>query len=380
MVELIFWISLLLLVWTFLGYPFAIVFLSKIIPKPWHKKTFSGSVSMVIAAHNEEAVIREKIENCLVLDFGEARQEIFIVSDGSIDGTNDILREYDGLCETLQFISYHPRKGKANALNVAVSKARGDILIFSDANVIIDKESCIALLSPFEDSEVGAVCGKVVVHARGDEEVAGESLYMKYEAMIQRAESSVNSMVGVDGALFALRRNLFRPLAESTILDDFALAMLAPLEGQRIVYEDRASAVEEVVPSVDDEFKRKTRIVTGGYQYLAGFLKQGHKVNPMMRVSFISHKLLRWLAPFFLITVFVANITVMDHVMFCWIFMTQIFCYAMAGLGFFVKKFRKIHLIYLPYYFVVINFAAFVGFFRFLTLKEQPLWEKVERK
>jgi cellulose synthase/poly-beta-1,6-N-acetylglucosamine synthase-like glycosyltransferase len=380
LVKLIFWISLLLLFWTFLGYPLTVIFLSKIISKPWHKKAFSGTVSMVIAAHNEEDVIREKIENCMALDFGEARHEIFIVSDGSFDRTNDILREYDGLFKQLQIITYHPRKGKANALNVAVSRANGDILIFSDANVIINKESCLALLESFEDSQVGAVCGKVLVRASGGEEIAGESLYMKYEATVQRAEGLLHSMVGVDGALFALRRDLFRPLAENIILDDFTLSMQAPIAGQRIVYEDRALAVEEVVPSVDNEFKRKARIVTGGYQYLANSLKQGHKINPMMWFSFMSHKILRWTAPFFLIVTLVANIAIMNQKLFYWTFMIQVFCYLLAGLGLFIRDLRKIHLVYLPYYFFVINLAALIGFFRFLTLKEQSLWDKVERK
>jgi len=376
---LFFWLSFLLLGWTFAGYPLAVAALARFFPRPWQKKEFAGSVSMIIAAHNEEEVIRDKVENCLALDLGAAEAEIFIVSDGSTDKTNDILDEFVNRSERLRIITYHPRAGKANALNVAVAESRGEILVFGDANVMVGEKSCRSLLAPFADPEVGVVCGRVLVRARGEAEVAGESLYMKYEAAVQQAEALLGSMVGVDGALFAMRRSLFSPLRPEIVLDDFTLSMRAPVAGQRIVYEKDAVAVEEVVPSAANEFKRKARIVAGGYQYLAGFLRSGSSFSAEMWFAFISHKLLRWLAPFLLLLLFFANLFLLKSPPYAVLFAGQTIFYLLAVLGFLIKELRKNYLIYLPYYFCVVNFAAFQGFFRFLALRQQALWDKVAR-
>ncbi|MGV1098215.1 glycosyltransferase family 2 protein [Thiovibrio sp. JS02] len=377
--SLLLWLSLLLLAWTFAGYPLAVIVLSRFLARPWRTGPFSGSVSMIIAAHNEEEVIRDKAENCLSLDFGGADAEILMVSDGSLDGTNAILEEFAGRSERLRIITYQPRAGKANALNVAVAQAKGEILIFGDANVMVGETSCQPLLAPFSDPEVGVVCGRVLVRARGEQEVAGEGLYMRYEAAVQYAEARLYSMVGVDGALFAMRRALFNPLTLDTILDDFTLSMQAAASGLRIVYEKEAVAVEEVIPSAANEFKRKARIVAGGYQYLANFLKSGRSFKAGMWFAFFSHKILRWLAPFLLIMLFASNLFLLDSSLYALLLVGQLFFYLLAALGFLKKELRTNHLVYLPYYFCVVNLAAFRGFFRFLSLRQQTLWEKVER-
>ncbi len=373
------WTSLGLLAWTFAGYPLFMLSLSKLFPKPWHTAPFTGTVSMVIAAHNEEDVIRDKVRNCLNLDFADADAEIIIVSDGSTDATNAILTEFSAADPRLHIVCYQPRAGKANALNVGVSQARGDVLIFGDANVMVGEKSCPALLAPFADPSVGAVCGHVLVRARGDQEVAGESLYMRYEAIVQRSEALLYSMVGVDGALFALRRDLFQPLPSGLILDDFMLSMHAPTAGLRTVYASDAVAVEEVIPSAHNESKRKVRIVSGGFQFLAAFLRSGRTLRPTMWFMFVSHKVLRWIAPFLLILVLIANLLVLDVIGFGWLLAAQIAFYVTALLGHLFARLRRHLLVYLPYYFTVVNLAALRGFFRFMSLRQQVLWDKVER-
>jgi cellulose synthase/poly-beta-1,6-N-acetylglucosamine synthase-like glycosyltransferase len=377
--SLIFWFSGLILLWTFAGYPLAVNILSRIHSKHWQKRPFTGSVSMIIAAYNEEEVIRGKVNNCLALDFTPAKAEIIIVSDGSTDKTNAILSEFIGRSERLRIITYPRRAGKANALNLAVTHANGEILIFGDANVLVHEKSCQHLLAPFADPDVGVVCGHVLVRPRGTQEVAGESLYMRFEAALQRAEALLGSMVGVDGALFAMRRELFRPLAPGTILDDFSLSMEAPLAGQRIVYEKDALAVEEVVPSAANEFKRKVRIVAGGYQFLVDFLRSKRSFRAGMWFTFFSHKILRWLAPFFLFIILITNAFIVGDYGYRLFFLAQILFYLLAGIGFLKKELRLNYLFYLPYFFCVVNLAAFQGFFRFLALRQQALWDKVER-
>jgi poly-beta-1,6-N-acetyl-D-glucosamine synthase len=379
LLQTVFWLSFCLLAWTYIGYPLTALLLSRVFPKPWQRGEFGGSVSMIIAAHNEEDVIREKVENCLNLDFGSANSEIIIVSDGSTDDTNAILEEFSGVGPRLRVITYQPRAGKANALNVGVSQSRGQILIFGDANVMVAERSCRTLLAPFADPTVGAVCGRVLVRACGDDEIAGESLYMKYEGVVQRAAAQLWSMVGVDGALFAIRRDLFQPLDPGIILDDLMLSMQAPTARLRIVYEKEAVAVEDAVPSVENEFKRKARIVAGGYQFLAAFLRSGRSLSPGMWFVFVSHRVLRWCAPFPLLLLFVSNISLLDIVGYRWLFGAQCAFYLLATLGILKSGLRRNYLVYVPYYFTVVNMAAFQGFFRFLASKQQVLWEKVER-
>jgi cellulose synthase/poly-beta-1,6-N-acetylglucosamine synthase-like glycosyltransferase len=378
-VTVFLWLSFCLLAWTFAGYPLFVLILASIFARPWRRESFSGKVSLIIAAHNEEEVIRAKVENCLALDFGAADHEIIIVSDGSTDKTNLILKEFAGQPGGVQIITYQPRAGKPNALNVAVARARGDILIFGDANVMVGETSCQELLAPFADPEVGVVCGHVLVRARGEQEVAGESLYMRYEAAIQQAEARLGSMVGVDGALFAMRRDLFLTLSLATILDDFTLSMQAAVQRQRIVYEENALAVEEVVPLAHNEFKRKGRIVAGGYQYLADFLNGGDSLSFGMWFAFISHKILRWLAPFLLLALLISNIFMYKDAAYFLLLMVQGGFYLLAVLGFLIKGLRTSYLVYLPYYFCVVNLAAFQGFWRFMTARQQAVWEKVER-
>ncbi len=334
---------------------------------------------MIIAAYNEEDVIREKMENCLNLDFGSADAEIIIVSDGSTDNTNAILKEFSEVSPRIRIITYQPRAGKPNALNMGVSKSRGQILIFSDANVMVGEGSCRTLLTPFADPTVGVVCGRVLVRDCGDREIAGESLYMKYEGVVQRASAQFWSMVGVDGALYAMRRDLFQPLAPSIILDDLMLTTQAPAAGQRIVYEKEAVAVEDAVPSVKNEFKRKARIVAGGYQNVAAFMRSSLTLSPSVWFVFLSHRILRWCAPFPLLLLFLSNICLLDIVGYRWLFGAQCAFYLLAILGVLISGLRRNYLVYVPYYFTMVNMAAFQGFYRFLTSQQQVLWDKVER-
>jgi cellulose synthase/poly-beta-1,6-N-acetylglucosamine synthase-like glycosyltransferase len=279
----------------------------------------------------------------------------------------------------LKIINSQPRAGKPSAINTGVSEAFGDVLILGDANVIIEPEALLELLLPFADPNVGSVCAKVAVRGMGNKEIAGESLYMKFESRIQEAEAKFWTMVGTDGALFALRRNLFTPLADDTILDDFALSMQAPLAGQRIVYASDARAVEEVQSSVVDEFRRKSRIVAGGYQYLYWLLRNKCRLGWRTWFSFVSHKLMRWLSPFFLFGLFLCSLALKNDPLFKLILTGQLALYFLALTAHIIPAMRKYHTLYIPYYFFVINLAALMGLLRSIAQKQNVLWDKVSR-
>jgi len=247
--------------WTYILYPIFIWILSFTKKSDFIKNVTKKKISVIVAAHNEEKVIEEKLLNSLNINYGELDWELIIVSDGSKDDTENILKKYSKMVDKLKVLAYQPRQGKSSALNKGVSECVGEILVFSDANVFLDENAIKFLINHFSEESVGAVCGKVSLKSSEKDEIEGESLYMKFENWIQTSESNFYSMIGTDGALFAIRRELYRALENNLILDDFALSMEAILAGKKIVYAKNAIATEIVIPSVQNEFKRKSRIV-----------------------------------------------------------------------------------------------------------------------
>lgn len=379
LLQILFWYFVFLIGYTFFLYPCAIIVLSKVRPSPWKENPFMDKVSLIIAAHNEESVIRQKLINSFDLDLGDFDCEIIVISDGSTDATNSILNSFASKSPFLKTIAYGPREGKATALNRGIEIATGDVLAFSDANVILNKDTLVNLLKPFSDPAVGAVCGKILVKGTDDNEIAGESVYMKYEGAIQRAEAHVWSMPAIDGALFALRKNLYRPLDPSIVLDDFALSMEANLAGKRVVYADEAKGVEEMQPNIKDEFKRKARIIAGGFQYLKVLLGRKNRMPIMVWISFMSHKVIRWFAGWAMLGALVCNLFLLDDPFLRLIFILQAAFYGFALVGQIMPLSRKIIPFYLPYYFCVVNYSAIVGLLRFATGNQGILWKKVER-
>lgn len=380
--QVLFAVSLVALLWTYLLYPLTIWALARLRARPWKLAPFTGRVTLVIPAHNEAKVIRRKIENALALDPGPARLEIVVVSDGSLDGTEAILDEYRAhpaaVEGRLKLLAYQPRGGKPHALHRAVELAGGEVLVFTDANVYLDRSALQQLLAPFADESVGAVCGKVFVAAHGDE-IGGESLYMRYEGLAQRAEARVWSTIGVDGALYALRRPLYRRLEPDVMLDDLALSMEVLAAGLRIAYVEEASAVEEVVASAADEFKRKKRIVSGGYQFFSRFVARHGRLGAKVWLMFLSHKMLRWFSPLFLLGALAGNIMALGTPGAVPALTAQLALYLLALAGALVPSLRTVRPVYVPYYFCVINLAALAGLVMFLRARQSTLWEKVER-
>jgi cellulose synthase/poly-beta-1,6-N-acetylglucosamine synthase-like glycosyltransferase len=372
------WTSLFLLAWPYVLYPCLLQVLARIRNRPWRTASWQGRVSWIVAAHNEEQVIREKVENSCGLDFGAAEPEVIVVSDGSEDATNRILEDLETRFEALKVITYQPRAGKAHAINRAVSEATGDALVFTDANVMVDRDAPRALLGPLEDPLVGAVCGCVLVRGYG-EEIPGESLYMRYEARLQQAESSIWSLVGVDGGLFALRRELFQPLDPGTILDDFHLSMAAPLAGKRIVYARTARAVETVLASTRDEFYRKVRIVAGGLQYLTRRAWRGGRTGLWFWWTLLSHKVLRWVAPIPLLALLASSAALWEDPLFCGLLIAQLAFYGLALAAFALPALRRVHVFYIPYYFCAVNLAALLGSLKFAFGQQGVLWKKSTR-
>jgi len=375
----VFAVSAGLLIYVYIGFPAILALLSRFMPD--RNAEASGvtlNASMIIAAYNEEKYIKQKIENALSQTYPKQNLQIVVVSDGSSDNTNHIINSFSE--SNLTSILLEERNGKAHALNKGMELTQGEVTIFTDANVILEKNAIQKLLGPFSDPECGAVSGKIELKALETGEPLGEGAYMKYERFIQSSESKVYSMVGTDGALFAVRSKLVDEVPDSVVLDDFYIVMKVLEKGYRVFYEPEAKATELVPASVSQEFRRKTRIAAGCFQVLAylSFIKHPFE-NIKLTFLFLSHKLLRWLSPFFMLATLFSTILLVGIPFFQVMLYLQILFYGLALLGALNSSFRSMLIIYIPYYFTAINVAFLVGFWRYLTKHQQVTWNRVDR-
>ncbi|HUB06407.1 MAG TPA: glycosyltransferase family 2 protein [Myxococcales bacterium] len=325
------------------------------------------TVSMVVAAHDEEAVLRQKLENCLALQHPRDRLEILVGSDGSTDGTEAIARAYAFRGVVL---SSAPRAGKASVLNRLVPLARGEIVVLSDANTFLAKDALRRLLVHFEDPAVGAVCGQLKLHGAGE-----ESAYWLYESLVKLYEGKLGCVLGANGGLYAVRRRLYRPLPADTITDDFVIPMRLLASGHRVVYEPAAVAFEEAGATAA-EFKRRARIGAGNLQAL-GFLRALWR-GPRRGVAaaFLFHKLVRWLGPLWLTVALAGSLVLWSSPFFRGVLLVQLACYAAALWGSRPHPGRLGRACALAHHFVAMNVALAVGAWRYLRGAQSAAWER----
>lgn len=379
--EYVFWISCFIVFYNYAGYAIIVLIANKLKRKVNKdvSRYYYPTVSFIVAAYNEEDCIEKKAENSIELNYPKEKIEFIFITDGSTDGTNDRLLKYPQIK-----VLYSPeRRGKSAALNRAVQEAKNDILIFSDANTILNQNACVNISRHYYFKETGGVAGEKKVIASNKNEVGeGEGLYWKYESLLKKLDSDFYSVVGAAGELFSLRRKLYEPVPENVILDDFLISMKVAEKGYQIVYEPDAYAMELPSFSLKDERKRKVRIAAGGFQAM-GMLRGSLKFWKNFRLSFlyISHRVLRWtLSPLCLILALVANLfLVIDSNLLLYkvLLGMQLFFYGMGLLaaitGSDFKPFK------LSYYFAFMNFSVVLGFFRFLKGKQPATWEKAKR-
>ncbi len=392
MIGLLFWLSILLIVYIYAGYPLAVTILARLFPKPIITGDHKPSITMIIAAFNEESVIEEKLKNSLLLDYPEELLQILVADDGSDDQTVNIVKKFAG---RVDLSCSNERRGKMAAIKRAIAFARGDVIVFSDANNFYNSNVLNLLVPPFTDPNVGAVSG-AKLFKKGDTNIGEtEGFYWRYESFIKKQESRFGSCSGVTGGILAIRRNLFVEPSKKIINDDFYILLQILRKGYRSVYEPAAISLEESSGSAKDEITRRTRIIAGRYQIIfMGFGLLPWK-NPLTVWQIISHKFLRLLIPFFMIFVLFFNLCAViwskPSVDFGWLWLSQpfnyiflilqIIFYLIALNGNLIKGKSPIKKIfYLPSYLVNSNYAAVIGLFRYITGRQQVTWEKVSRK
>jgi cellulose synthase/poly-beta-1,6-N-acetylglucosamine synthase-like glycosyltransferase len=386
--KVAFWVSLGLVLYPYVLYPL-VLFLTYSVTQAWRDLRYLGSprnrrtetpdpsglpgVSIIIPAYNEEKVLLAKIDNLRELDFPRERLQVVFVSDGSSDGTNQILQNLTN--ENYRCILLTERKGKANALNQAVAQASNEILVFCDAGTLFELDAIKKLVRHFSDPEVGAVCGAVRYEAGSDARQT-EGAYWKYESALRMMEARLGAILNASGCIYALRRECFSPIPQSTILEDFVIPMRARRLGFSVLYDPEAVAIEFPASTVSGEFTRRVRLAVGSFRALGDLVRVPWRgFTPF---ALISHKLLRWLVPFFAITLFISNVFLMRSPSYRVALAAQVLFYFWAGLGFFFyQHMRRVRYGLVPYFLFAMHLAFIVGFFRCLVGADRAVWQKV---
>jgi poly-beta-1,6-N-acetyl-D-glucosamine synthase len=373
MIRVLFWASVLMIIYVYFGYPILIYILSLFYKKPLGGKYIYPMVSIVMSAYNEEKNIERKIQSLQSLDYPLERMEILIGSDGSTDRTDEIALRY--INDRFKLFRQQERQGKPSMLNLLVPQAKGEILIFTDARQVLDANALKEIVKHFADLKVGSVSAALFYEREGENKTgSGIGLYWKYEKFIRKSESRMGSMLGATGALYAIRRELFPPLPKDLILDDVYVPMKIVEKGYRAIFDKKAKVYDKVFSNPRDEFLRRARTLAGNYQL---FFYLGHLFNPLKgKISwqFFSHKFLRLIVPFLLFIIFLTNMLILRNILYQSIFVLQVTFYIFAFLGL-VSKHRN-RLFDIPYMFCVMNAAAVVGLYRLLWRKQDAKWEK----
>jgi len=366
--ELIFWMAVWVPLYAFLGYPLVLAALRLAIRREVRKAPVHPFVSLLIPAYNEARTIARKIENSLALDYPVDRIEIVVVSDGSSDGTVDIARSAGGV----RVLALPKNRGKVSALNAAVPQLRGEIIVFSDASGILAADSVRRLMENFADPSVGAASGRYrVVKANEVNIGASEDLYWKYEAFLKTQESRLASTLGAHGHLHAIRKDLYPFPPAETINDDYVIPLSVLGRGFRAVHEPAAVVFEEAREMTG--FGRRIRIVAGNFQqlrYLRQFLTPR---QPLPLLFFLSHKVVRLFVPFAMLAALAANFWLIGSQAYRVLFGVQAIFYALAALGL-TGRLRP-RALRLPFYFCMVNSAAFFGLYHAMTRRRSMAWK-----
>lgn len=389
--KIVFWISVIVLFYTYLGYGLLLFLLLKLRPAYRRFSTLPEvlpEVTFLVAAYNERDWIEKKLENTYELDYPDQKLHLLFVTDGSEDGTPDRIRELSQHSPFSLRVEHLPeRKGKIAAVHRVFSKVRTPIVVFSDANTLINPLAIKNIVRHYQDPQVGGVAGekRIFQKSRDEASSAGEGFYWRYESQLKKWDALLYSVVGAAGELFSIRSDRYEYIPTDTIIEDFYLTLLIARKGYRIQYEADAFAMETASASVGEELKRKIRIAAGGLQAIG-------RLSPLLNIfrygwlsfQYLSHRVLRWtLAPLALITLLISNLVLArtGSAFYTTTLVAQGLFYAAAGAGWLLEN-REIRnkFLFIPYYFCIMNYAVFRGFFRLIRGRQSVLWERAERK
>lgn len=384
----VFWICLALILYAYFLYPLVLfVFYSfSQVRRDWIYLTRKGerripslaseelpSISLLIAAYNEEKHLPAKLANLGQLDYPAGKLDVVFVSDGSTDRTPEILGNLKD--SHIQTVLLPERKGKPTALNHAVAQARHEILVLSDATTLFHPEAIKNLVRHFSGPTIGVVCGSLQFQGTSESEQT-EGVYWKYESMLRMMEARLGATLTASGAIYAIRRCCFDQLAASMVIEDFIIPMRARKLGYRVIYDPEALATEVAAPDVRAEFTRRVRLAVGSFQALGELARV--PLTGFSIVAFVSHKLLRWIVPFLLVGLLASNAFLLAHLTYRIAFVCQMAFYLWAGLGYALRdRLQRIRFALVGYFVLTMNMAFLVGFVHFLKGREEVTWRRV---
>lgn len=374
-VKILFFAAVFLSVYSYIFYPIILFFLNCI----YRVKTIctdnTPPVTLIISVYNEEDIIEEKIKNSLMLNYPKNKLEIMVVSDHSTDKTDDIIRSY---VKDVTLLAHNLRRGKTAGLNDAVRKAKGDVVIFSDADSMYEPNAINEITKLLGDPNVGLVTGSTKYIAEGNGEmIETSSIYTRLELLIKHLESNIGSCVGADGAIFGMRKTLYEQLSNDDI-NDFVIPLKVVSQGYRVVLHDNLFCVEAASASSSGEFRRQIRITN---RTLRALFRHLHLMNffkyPLFSFELVSHKLIRFSAPLFILVLIPLNtILIREGSLYKVAFAVQILFYCAALIGYLMERQQKDSGLFgIIYHFLMVNISILLGWFEFLSGNKQITWD-----
>ncbi len=387
-IKTILLISLGIVLYSFFGYGILLQmlrWLRGIIQQPLTNDpiVYQPDITLIVPCYNEADILQLKIANCRALDYPAEKLSFIFITDGSTDNTAEILKQYPAILHLHQ----NHRAGKTAAENRAMAFVTSQIVVFTDANSLLHRESIKHIVQHFSNEKTGCVSGekKISTDARDNASGVGESLYWKYESYLKKLDSDFNCAIGAAGELMAIRTSLYRMLPEDTLLDDFMQSMHIAARGYKIVYEPRSVATEKASATIQEELKRKIRIAHGCWQALIRLCKILNVAKtPVLYFQYLSRRVLRWaVVPFLLVVILIGSIPLAleENSLYQLLFPLQLFFYGLAICGYFLRNSRtRFTFFFVPYYFCIMHYAMIAGLVRYLTLPSTGIWEKASRK
>jgi len=382
--EILFYLSCFLIINSFFIYPVVLFIKNRKYSKRVGDFNYNPSVSILIAAYNEEKVIEERIKNISELNYDLSKVEVFIGSDASTDRTNEILTEQKKKYSWLNIYLSKERQGKAGILNQLYKQAKNEILVFTDSNTIFHKDALKNLIEDFSDNQIGGVCGRLILvdNEKSKSEGVEEVEYWKYETMIKKLEGQLGILLAANGGIFAIRRELFNQIPTlNAVTDDLFISLSVISQGYKFSYRNDAVAYEETGKDVKAEYKRKVRFGATNFETLLFFKKLLWSKNKFLSYAFFSHKVTRWFLPSLLLILFVTGMILSDYNdLIHKIFYLQVIIYLLALCGYLLSKIKlRIPVFSIPYFFVVSNIAIAEGFIKFIKKEHSVIWNSTER-
>jgi len=379
MSELMFWLLVCTVLYTYFGYSLVIVVLAMLFNRPVDRRDITPRVTFLITAYNEEKNIRKKLTEVLALDYPQEQLEVMVASDGSTDRTDEIVGEFRNQGVVLKRVE--GRVGKTATQNEAVEVATGDIIMFSDATTVYEHDAIRKLVRNYHDSAVGAVSGRYeYVNSTGASVGIGSILFWKYENFIKSMQTRIRTISGCCGCIYSVRKTAYVPLP-GDIISDLVEPLKVIERGYRVVFEPEAVAYEETTEKPHEEFRMRIRVIT---RAMRGILYVKSLLNPLcypfVAFQLISHKVLRWLIPFFLIGLLIANTFLLKERFYEITFALQLAFYLLALLGLVLDGLgKKLKPAAVPLYFCIVNTASLIAIFKTLTGQKMVTWETVRK-